>query len=240
MTSSSLAFPGILDEIWTADMSLLDRISFLIRANVEDLLRRSDNPEAEIDQVLHEMAEGIGEARQQIAAMIVQERELKAQLTDARDSADSWRTQAERAVRAGSDDFALDALRGERDALETASIFEQQISLQHDAIQQLRNRLGKLEQRRQMVESERDILLARSGRAAAATSLSAQETKAFAPDATSGIADLEKSAGDAEAQASAAHEVHTRSIERQFEALESESEFQSELDRMKREIDSRR
>jgi phage shock protein A len=48
-------------------MGIFDRISNLVRANVNDLLDRAEDPEKMLEQILRDMQEGIGSARTQVA-----------------------------------------------------------------------------------------------------------------------------------------------------------------------------
>ena len=59
-------------------MGILDRMNRLIRANVNDLIDRAEDPEKMIDQILRDMESNIVTARSQVAAMIAQEKELEA------------------------------------------------------------------------------------------------------------------------------------------------------------------
>ena len=63
-------------------MGILDRISNLVRANVNDLLDRAEDPEKMLEQILRDMQQGIGTAKSQVAAMIAQEKELEADYED--------------------------------------------------------------------------------------------------------------------------------------------------------------
>ncbi|HEV2127721.1 MAG TPA: PspA/IM30 family protein, partial [Thermomicrobiales bacterium] len=60
-------------------MGIMDRISRLVRANVNDLIDSAEDPEQMIDQILRDMQSNITTARAQVAAMIAQEKELEAE-----------------------------------------------------------------------------------------------------------------------------------------------------------------
>src|SRR6478752_694209 len=54
-------------------MGILDRVSQLVRANVNEMLDRAEDPEKMINQILRDMQENIGEARKAVASMIARE-----------------------------------------------------------------------------------------------------------------------------------------------------------------------
>jgi phage shock protein A len=58
-------------------MGVIDRVSRLVRANVNDLLDQAEDPEKMIDQIIRDMESNITDARRQVAAMIAQEKELE-------------------------------------------------------------------------------------------------------------------------------------------------------------------
>jgi phage shock protein A len=71
-------------------MGILDRMSRLVRANVNDLLDRAEDPDKMIDQIIRDMQTNITDARRQVAAMIAQEKELEADLKQAKSLSDEW------------------------------------------------------------------------------------------------------------------------------------------------------
>lgn len=71
-------------------MAILDRMSRLIRANINDLLDRSEDPEKMLNELLREMDSSIVEARSQVANTIAQEKELEADLQQSQQDAREW------------------------------------------------------------------------------------------------------------------------------------------------------
>ncbi|MDP9370177.1 MAG: PspA/IM30 family protein, partial [Chloroflexota bacterium] len=90
-------------------MAIMDRLSRLIRANVNDLIDGAEDPEKMIDQILRDMQSNMMTARSQVAAMIAQEKELEADLNETRQLSAEWGQKAQRAVAAGKDDLAREA-----------------------------------------------------------------------------------------------------------------------------------
>ena len=85
-------------------MAILDRLSRLIRANINDLIDQAEDPEKMIDQILRDMQTNITTARAQVASMIAQEKELEADLQETQKLSREWAEKARRAVAAGKDD----------------------------------------------------------------------------------------------------------------------------------------
>ena len=76
-------------------MGILDRMSRLIRANINDLIDRAEDPEMMLNELLREMETNIRDARMQVANMIAQEKELEAELQEAQRDSREWERRAE-------------------------------------------------------------------------------------------------------------------------------------------------
>ncbi|HAX23492.1 MAG TPA: phage shock protein A, partial [Chloroflexi bacterium] len=129
-------------------MAILDRMSRLIRANINDLLDRSEDPEKMLNELLREMDSSIVEARSQVANTIAQEKELEADLQQSQHDAREWERRAELAVGAAKDDLAREALRRKRDAESIATVYAQQLTSQQEMVEKLKSQLTMLQAKR--------------------------------------------------------------------------------------------
>ena len=106
-------------------------------------------------------------ARAQVAAMIAQEKELELDAAETKKLAEEWGRKAERAVTAGKDDLAREALRRKRDNEENSAIYAEQLGVQSQAVAKLKDQLRQLEAKYQTTLGARDTLIARQRRARA-------------------------------------------------------------------------
>ncbi len=214
-------------------MGIMDRLSRLIRANINDLIDRAEDPEKMIDQILRDMELSIQQARQQVAAMIAQEKELEADLAETQNLANEWANKAKRAVEAGKDDLAREALRRKRDNESNAALYEQQLSIQRQAVDKLKEQLRQLEAKYQATLSQRDTLLARQRRARAQQKVAAT-LSSFSPlDPTADLERMERKIRGDEARAAALVEMGDESFEAQFRELEEDGDIEAELQALK-------
>jgi phage shock protein A len=215
---------------------MIDRMARLIRANINDLIDQAEDPEKMIDQILREMHEGIVGARAQVAAMIAQEKELELDAAETQKLAGEWGRKAERAVTAGKDDLAREALRRKRDNEENSKIYAEQLGVQSQAVTKLKDQLRQLEAKYQATLGSRDALVARQRRAKAQRQV-AETIVVFTPlDPTSELDRMERKIRSEEAHAMAALEVGDNSFEAQFQALEAESDVEDELEALKKAL----
>ncbi len=214
-------------------MGITDRISRIIRANINDVLDRAENPEVMIDQILRDMESGINEARGQVATMIAQEKLLAEDLRDAERLADAWGEKAERAVAAGKDDLAREALRRKKDSTANAELYAEQLQVQQHAVARLKQQLTDLEAKYQNTLSQRDSLLARQKRARAQREVT-EKISEFSPfDPSADLDRMERKIRQNEAEAAALLEMEGSSFDNQFAELEMDDDIEAELAALK-------
>jgi len=214
-------------------MGVMDRLSRLLRANVNDVLDRAEDPEQMLDQMLRDMETNISAARSQVASMIAQEKELDVDLSEVRELSSEWQIKATRAVEAGKDDLAREALRRKKDNDESAALYEQQVSAQTQTIARMKQQLQSLESKYQSTLSQRDTLIARQRRAKS-TQQVADTVSTFSPmDPTSDLDRIERKIRGRESQAEATIEMHDDSLDTQFAELDYDSDVESELEALK-------
>ncbi|MHB9092273.1 MAG: PspA/IM30 family protein, partial [Chloroflexota bacterium] len=90
-------------------MGILDRVSTILRSNVNAMLDAAEDPEKMIDQIIRDQAEGLRQLRGQVAETIAEEKRLEAEANRNRQLAGEWGGKAELAVRKASDRLAKEA-----------------------------------------------------------------------------------------------------------------------------------
>jgi len=213
-------------------MAILDRVSQLVRANVNDLIDRAEDPEKMLDQILRDMQSNITQARAQVASMIAQEKELEADFNQTQQLSGEWHDKATRAVTAGKDDLAREALRRQRDNDESSKLYAQQLDVQKQAVEKLKEQLRLLESKYQSTLSQRDTLVARQRRAQATKEV-AQHVSVLSPlDPSAELDRMERKIRSNEAQAAAITEIGDTSYDAQFREL-GDADIEQELQALK-------
>src|ERR1043165_205445 len=91
-------------------MGIIDRLSTLIRSNINDLISRAENPQKVLEQLIIDMRNQLAKAKQQVAAAIADEKRLSAQAEQEKKLSEDWEKRAVLAVQEGRDDLAKQAL----------------------------------------------------------------------------------------------------------------------------------
>ena len=85
-------------------MGIFDRLSTLIKSNLNELISSAENPEKMLNQIIVDMRNQLAKAKQQVAASIADEKRLKDQADAEFKLADEWERRAMLAVQEGRDD----------------------------------------------------------------------------------------------------------------------------------------
>ncbi len=216
-------------------MSIFDRISRLVRANVNDLIDQAEDPEKMIDQIIRDMQSNITTARAQVASMIAQEKELEADVDENEQLMREWDAKARRAVQAGKDDLAREALRRKHDAQGNLDIYREQHTTQQHTVEKLKQQLHLLESKYQATLSQRDSLIARQRRAASQQKVAERVSSLSPLDASSELERMERKIRSSEARAAATIEMEDTSIDAQFRELDYDIDIENELAALKSE-----
>lgn len=152
-------------------MSILDRLSRLLRANVNDLISKAEDPAKIIDQALRDMRAAHGEARSEVADAMAQAAKLEREANTNRTLASQYEDKAEQALRAENEDLAREALRRAQNYKDLAKGFDEQRTIQQSTIDQLKTQLRALEAKIDEMQSKQSLLAARQKTAQAGATL---------------------------------------------------------------------
>ncbi|HEX3438125.1 MAG TPA: PspA/IM30 family protein [Pseudacidobacterium sp.] len=146
-------------------MALLERVAALLRANVNDLMDKAEDPEKMLKQLVLDMENQLLQVKTQVAIAIADEHLLEKKKKEHDESATEWHKKAELAVSKSKDDLARGALERALSHEQMASGFAQQIEDQSAEAESLRSALRKLEQKLTETRSRCEILIAQHRRA---------------------------------------------------------------------------
>jgi len=157
-------------------MGLLERVSTLIRANLNDMIDRAEDPDKMIKQVILDMENQYLQVKTQVAVSIADQHMLEKKLKENEDTGNDWMRKAERAVDKSEDDLARAALDRYQTSLRLAQSYREQVDDQKAQVATLKGALQKLEQKLDEAKSKRDLLLARHRRSVALGKASRAQT----------------------------------------------------------------
>jgi phage shock protein A len=148
-------------------MSLMERVSTLLRANLNDLIDKAEDPSKMIKQVILDMENQLLQVKTQVAISIADQHMLEKKQKENDVKAAEWMRKAELAVDRGQDDLARAALERHKSCERTAESFREQVADQRAQVDMLKAVLGKLEQKLAEAHAKSAMLLAQHRRARA-------------------------------------------------------------------------
>jgi len=148
-------------------MGIFDRLSTMLRSNINDLISRAENPEKMLNQLVLDMRSQLAKAKQQVAAAIADEKRLQAQAEQEKKLAEDWEKRAMLAVQEGRDDLAKQALLRHAEHMQAAVQLEETWRKHAAETESLKNSLRTLNDKIEEAKRKKNILVARQRRAEA-------------------------------------------------------------------------
>jgi phage shock protein A len=214
-------------------MGLLERVSTLIRANLNDMIDRAEDPEKLIKQVILDMDNQYLQVKTQVAVSIADQHMLEKKLRENEDAGRDWMRKAELAVEKQQDDLARVALDRFQTSQKLTLSYREQVDDQKLQVETLKNALIKLEQKLDEAKAKRDLFLARHRRGVA-LGKAARAQSAIGDNSRSAAFDrLQDRVNHTEAIASAEVELFNENAGDRLARLDRDSEIERLLSELK-------
>ena len=214
-------------------MSLLDRVSTLLKANLNELVEKAEDPERMLKQVVLDMENQLMQVKTQVAIAIADQHLLEKKKAEHEQQAAEWRRKAELAVQKNQDDLARAALERALSQDSLSIGFGTQAEDQKHEADNLRQALHKLEQKLTETRAHCEMLIAEHRRAKV-VGRAAKAQHVVGNDQESTISRMKSKVHVTAAENAAVTEVLTpESLEDKFRALENEDKVELMLKELK-------
>jgi len=223
-------------------MGLFQRMAQVIKANLNDLISKAEDPKKMLEQIIIDMQEQLGEAKKEVAKAIADEKRLYAQMQEQKELADKWSKRAELAVQKGDDNLAVEALKRKKEAESLASEYEAQWTKQKEVADQLKIGIQELQNKIEEASRKKNLLVARQKRAEAQKTIQNTMSKLSDTSAFDSFARMEEKVKQIEAEAEAETELNKslkgEDLDDKFKQLEkgSTSDVADELAALKAKL----
>jgi len=217
-------------------MGLLERVSTLVRANLNDLIDRAENPSKMIKQVILDMENQLLQVKTQVAISMADLHLLQKKQADQDDKSAEWMKKAELAVDKQEDELARAALERYQSFTKLAESYAQQVSDQRNQVESLRKALDQLDQKLAEARAKSDVLIAQHRRARALDKASDAQLAAGAAGSNgpaAGFDRLQRKVMHTEAVSQAKSSLVADDLDRRFDALTKDDEVTRLLDALK-------
>ena len=216
-------------------MALLERVSTLIRANLNDLIDKAENPEKLIKQVILDMENQLLQVKTQVAIAIADQHLLAKKQNENDERIAEWNRKAELAVSKNQDDLARAAIERSLQYQQRKESFVQQVADQKLQVETLKTALAKLQQKLEEAQAKSELLMAQHRRARTLTKAADAHAKIGDRSAVATFDRMKEKVMRSEAIGQAKTELITESdnLDDRFAQLEKEDEVNRILGELK-------
>ena len=219
-------------------MGLFDRLSRLIRANLNAFVSDAEDPIKILDQSVADMQEDLVKLRQAVAMAIASQKRLENQAAQSKEQIENWFLRAELALKKGEDDLAREALSRKKTFQESFESLSAQYQSQNSQVERLKKSLLLLERKIAEARTKKNMLKARAQAAKAQQQIQNAVGDVGSKSAMAAFERMEDKVEALEASSQAALELAGEDIESKFAALEGGDEIEKELETLRRQLKS--
>ncbi len=217
-------------------MGVFKKFADIVKANVNDLIDKAEDPAKMIKLMIIEMEEAITQATSSVAQAMANQKNLERKEQQAKQQAQEWANKAAQALKAGREDLAKEALGKKVTYENQAKQFEEMRLQAEKSTSQLRNNLDMIKAKLDEARIRETTLIARSDTAKAqkefAKNMGKMDTSAFAK-----FDKMEEKIMKQESEAEALADLTGATIkEDEFAKLENNSKVDDELAKLKQQL----
>ncbi len=212
-------------------MPLLDRVTTLIKANLNDLISKAENPEKLLAQLLLDLQNQFIQVKTQAAAAIAEQHSLRQKHASNVEEQRDWLRRAELALSKGEEQLARQSLERSLGCETAARGFAEQSDMQAHQVRILREAMDGLQAKIVDTETKTELLLARrrSARIAKELGYAGQGREETATT----LKRISKKVAREEAEAAGALEVNRPDLEGEMKKIERDERVDQLLAELK-------
>jgi phage shock protein A len=201
-------------------MGLMERVSALIRANLNDLIDKAEDPEKMLKQVILDMENQLIQVKTQVAIAIADEHLLTKKQKENEAKLAEWMRKAELAVDKSDDALARAALERADSCRQVVPALDEQVADQKAQVESLRTAYRRLEEKLAEARAKCDLLIAQHRRSRAVRK-AAEAGMAMDSDQHAAAFDrMRRKVQHGEAVSVATAELAEENVEQRFTLLE--------------------
>lgn len=217
-------------------MGIFDRIGRVVRANVNDMIDKAEDPEKVLEQSIRDMSDDLIKMRQAVAQAIASQKRTEQQYEKNQSEANTWQQRAQLALSKGDENLAREALMRKKTYSETAASLKAQLDAQSSQVGALRKNLTGLESKISEAKTKKDMLKARLSAAKANQQLQSTISNINSSSAAAAFERMEDKVLQMEAVSQSAGELAGFGEEQKWASLEAGTDVDDELAAMKAQL----
>lgn len=222
-------------------MAIFERISDLVKANINDLIDKAENPEKMVKQIIIDMEEQLRKATQGLGTAMGSLNQVKKQLENAKGQSESWQAKAKTCLEQGNEDLAKQALENKVKQDKMVSQYQEMTNTMETQVNEIKSQIDILKQKLEEARSKQAMLVARSQMADAKSQMAKTLGNMDSKSAFAKMEKMEQKVEQKESQAEAFSNISGVQEDTQdpFAKMDQENDVNAELEKLKNEINNK-
>lgn len=142
-------------------MGIFERLDSILKANINALFERAEDPAKMIDQTLRELYEDLAEVKENTANVMADERAARRRLDNCKEEIDKAVTAAQNALKAGNEGDARKIITKKQQLEENLAAFKSQYELAHSNSEKMQAAHDKLVSDIESLNNRKDSIKAK-------------------------------------------------------------------------------
>lgn len=221
-------------------MAIFERVSDLVRANINDLIDKAENPEKMVKQIIIDMEDQLRKATQGFGTAMGSLNQVKKQLETAQEQSNVWQNKAKTCLEQGNEELARQALENKVKQDKMVVQYQEMATSMETQVNDIKSQIDMLKEKLEEARSKQAMLVARSQMADAKSQMSKTLGNMDSKSAFAKMDKMEQKIEQKEAQADAYSEVSgiQESESDPFAKMDRENSVNEELEKLKQEMNN--
>lgn len=218
-------------------MTIINRIEDLIKAELNALLDKAEDPQKMATQLVRDLEEALSDCRATAAELICQQKVAQRQVEQANKAAATWQSKAEHALEKGREDLARSALEQKQRETEKAQEAQQKIDDLTPALEKLSADADKLQSKIQQLKAKEKAMSRRLETGKARLTIKQTLNSDDMRSATRKFDELERKVSRLEAEVES-YDLGQPDVWQRFEDEQKQQQIDDELAQLKQKMAS--
>lgn len=221
-------------------MAIFERISDLVRANINDLIDKAENPEKMVKQIIIDMEDQLRKSTQSLGTAMGSLNQVKKQLTTVQEQSKLWQEKAKTCLEQGNEELAKQALDNKVKQDQMVTKYQEMATTMETQVNEIKSQIDILKSKLEEARSKQAMLVARSQMADAQTQMAKTLGNMDSKSAFAKMEKMEQKIEQKEAQADALSDVSgvQESENDPFAKMDHDNAVNEELEKLKKEMNS--
>lgn len=221
-------------------MAIFERISDLVRANINDLIDKAENPEKMVKQIIIDMEAQLRKATQGLGTAMGSFNQVKKQLETAQEQSQVWQNKAKACLEQRNEELAKKALENKVKQDQMVTQYQEMTISMEAQVNEIKAQIDVLKQKLEEARSKQAMLVARSQMANAKSQMAKTLGNMDSKSAFAKMDKMEQKIEQKEAEAEAFSEVSgiQESENDPFAQMDKENSVNDELEKLKQQMNN--